>query len=188
MISIRPAVLADAETLAELYTANWAFLQPFEPDRDDNFLTVEGQQARLYAAEADRRMGVGSRYLIEAPDGVTEAPGGQAAARTPVGMISLTAIERGPAQSAHLGYWVAQSANGRGIATQAVALMLRIAFEEFGLHRVEAGTLVNNGGSQKVLARNGFERIGLARAYLHIAGQWQDHILFQRLTSTAPGS
>jgi ribosomal-protein-alanine N-acetyltransferase len=32
-----------------------------------------------------------------------------------------------------------------------------------------------------VLARVGFERIGFAPGYLKIAGQWQDHVLFQRL-------
>jgi ribosomal-protein-alanine N-acetyltransferase len=33
-----------------------------------------------------------------------------------------------------------------------------------------------------VLEKAGFERIGLARHYLHIAGAWRDHILFQRLS------
>ncbi len=60
--------------------------------------------------------------------------------------------------------------------------MIDIAFGELGLHRLQAGTLVHNTGSQKVLERNGFERIGLARAYLKIAGRWQDHILFQRIS------
>ena len=32
-----------------------------------------------------------------------------------------------------------------------------------------------------MLEKNGFERIGLARAYLRIAGEWRDHILFQRV-------
>jgi [ribosomal protein S5]-alanine N-acetyltransferase len=177
MISIRPAAIEDAAALSELYTANWPFLQPWEPVRDDTFLTVEGQRARIHEAETNRRVGVGCRYVIQAPD----ASGADGI----IGMVSLSAIERGPAQSAHLGYWVAQNANGRGVATQAAALMLRVAFEELGLHRVEAGTLVHNIGSQKVLERNGFERIGLARAYLHIAGRWQDHILFQRLAPAA---
>jgi ribosomal-protein-alanine N-acetyltransferase len=49
------------------------------------------------------------------------------------------------------------------------------------MHRLEAGTLVDNVASQRVLEKNGFERIGLARAYLRIAGAWRDHILFQRV-------
>ena len=56
-----------------------------------------------------------------------------------------------------------------------------IAFAELGLHRLEAGTLLHNTPSQRVLARNGFRPFAVAEAYLKIAGRWQDHILFQLL-------
>jgi [ribosomal protein S5]-alanine N-acetyltransferase len=55
-----------------------------------------------------------------------------------------------------------------------------VAFGELGLHRVEAGTLVDNVGSQRVLEKNRFTRIGLAPRYLHIGGAWRDHLLYQR--------
>lgn len=168
MITIRPAVVADAAELAALYTANREFLRPWEPVREDEFFTTEGQWARLRATEIDRRNGLSNRCVIEEDSAI-------------VGMVSLTAIERGPAQSAHLGYWVGREANGRGIATKAVAAILTTAFEDEKLHRVQAGTLLHNTGSQTVLQRNGFEQIGRARKYLRIAGEWQDHILFQRL-------
>lgn len=44
---------------------------------------------------------------------------------------------------------------------------------------VLAETLLHNVRSQRVLKRNGFCRIGMAPAYLNIAGQWQHHILYQ---------
>ena len=44
------------------------------------------------------------------------------------------------------------------------------AFEEQGLHRIQAGTLRHNLASQKVLERNGFVRFGLAEKYIQIAG------------------
>jgi len=62
-----------------------------------------------------------------------------------------------------------------------VGEVLRLAFGELGLHRVQAATLLHNTGSQRVLKRNGFTRIGVAPRYLRIAGEWQDHVLFQRL-------
>jgi ribosomal-protein-alanine N-acetyltransferase len=62
-----------------------------------------------------------------------------------------------------------------------VAGVVRQGFEGLGLHRVEAGTLLSNTRSQAVLERNGFVRFGLAPRYLPIAGEWQDHLLFQRL-------
>jgi ribosomal-protein-alanine N-acetyltransferase len=85
---------------------------------------------------------------------------------------------------------VSEHLGGRGIATQAIDLVCAFAFGEAGLHRVEAGTLVDNVRSQRVLVKNGFRRIGLAPRYLRIAGRWQDHVLFQRLSDDvrpAPG-
>ena len=76
-------------------------------------------------------------------------------------------------------------ANGQGHATAAVAQISRLAFRELGLYRIEAGTLRRNARSQRVLEHNGFERIGVACAYLKIAGRWQDHVLYQLLDPTA---
>ena len=83
--------------------------------------------------------------------------------------------------SCAIGYWVDAARNGRGLATTAVGDILRFAFGELSLHRVEAATLVDNLASQRVLAKNGFERIGIARRFLRIGGDWRDHVLFQRL-------
>src|SRR5262245_20063447 len=123
--AVRPAVAADAEALAALYSANRDFLAPWEPFRDDSFFTADAQRMRLQATELERQAGVANRCIIE--------DGGEM-----VGMVSLTAIERGPVQAAHLGYWVAKGANGRGVATKAVGEILRIAFGDYALHRVQA--------------------------------------------------
>ena len=95
--------------------------------------------------------------------------------------MNLNTVVRGAFWSAYLGYWVASSHAGRGVATAAVGCTLGLAWEQLGLHRVQAATLLHNAASQRVLARTGFERIGVAPAYLRIAGRWQDHLLFQRL-------
>jgi [ribosomal protein S5]-alanine N-acetyltransferase len=174
MISVRPASIGDAAELSALYRANREFLAPWEPIRPDDFFTTDGQRQRLASADTELRDGTGLRCVIEEDGRI-------------VGRITLSGIERGAAQSADLGYWVAQDANGRGIATTAVALMIDIAFGDLRLHRVQAGTLLHNEASQKVLIRNGFERIGIARAYLNIAGFWQDHLLFQRLADDDAG-
>lgn len=91
---------------------------------------------------------------------------------------------RGPFQSCSLGYWVSAADNGRGLATAAVRGIIGTAFSELGLHRIQAATLLHNTGSQRVLERNGFVRIGVAPRYLRIAGRWQHHVLFQ-LVGTA---
>jgi [ribosomal protein S5]-alanine N-acetyltransferase len=97
------------------------------------------------------------------------------------GTISLSNVVRGAFQNANVGYWVDRARNGRGLATRALAAMVDEAFGDLALHRLEAGTLVDNVASQRVLEKNGFERIGLARRYLYIGGDWRDHVLFQRI-------
>jgi [ribosomal protein S5]-alanine N-acetyltransferase len=69
-----------------------------------------------------------------------------------------------------------------------VADVIAIAFERLGLHRLQAETLLHNVASQRVLARNGFKPFAIAPAYLSIAGQWQDHILFYLLNEDYEGA
>jgi ribosomal-protein-alanine N-acetyltransferase len=69
--------------------------------------------------------------------------------------------------------------------TAAARDLVRVAFDELRLHRVQNETLLHNVRSQRMLRRNGFRRIGMAPAYLNIAGQWQDHILYQVINDDA---
>lgn len=173
--TLRLARPDDAAAVAALLRENWPFLAPYEPERDEAWFTAEGQEELLTAALAEHAAGRVAPYVIE-HDGQL------------VGRITLSGVVRGPFQSADVGYFVAEAVNGRGVATQAVAALVELAFAAeprgLGLHRLQAGTLLSNSASQAVLQRNGFERIGVARRYLRIAGRWQDHVLYQR---TAPG-
>lgn len=153
--------------MADLYTENRNFLAPFDPARPDDFLTPAGQLRSLRQLERDRPADMGERFLIEA-DG------------EPGGVLSISRVFRGPFQNAGIGYWVAQRLNGRGVATEAVRLVCEWGFGEARLHRIEAATLVDNIGSQTVLRRNRFTEIGCSPRYLHIAGEWRDHLLFAR--------
>jgi [ribosomal protein S5]-alanine N-acetyltransferase len=164
---IRPLERGDARELAALLARNRGFLAPFEPDRSASFFTVAGQQARLDDLEKRRRSGAGDVYAI-LDDGAI------------AGTVSLSNLVRGAFQSANVGYWVDRERNGRGLASRAVAAVVEEAFGRIGLHRLEAGTLVDNKASQRVLEKNAFTRIGVAPRYLHIAGAWRDHVLYQR--------
>lgn len=161
--------LEDVPVLTELVTANREFLAPWEPIRDEGYFTVEGQHALIHAA-------------IERHEEGTTVPHVILDAGRVVGRINLSNIVRGPFQSCSLGYWVGSADNRRGVATAAVRGIARVAFEDLGLHRIEAGTLLHNVASQRVLERNGFVRFGVAPKYLNIAGEWQDHAMHQLLT------
>lgn len=166
---MRPLRPDDAAEIARLQAANRAFLAPWDAIRPDVFYTAAGQVVeveRMLEREVD---GTAAARAILDDDGLL------------AGVIRLNGITRGAFDSCAMGYWVDQDRNGRGLATEAVAAALELAFRELGLHRVQAETLRHNVRSQRVLAKNGFERIGMAPKYLRIAGEWQDHDLFQRL-------
>jgi [ribosomal protein S5]-alanine N-acetyltransferase len=161
---IRPLRTEDGEELAALYLANRDFLAPFEPTRPPEFFTADGQRERL-----QRQLDGETHPFAILDDGSI------------AGTINLFGIVRESLQSGVIGYWVDHGRNGLGLATGAVGEILGYAFGELDLHRVEAATLVHNVSSQRVLEKNGFERIGLARRFLRIDDEWRDFLLFQRL-------
>jgi ribosomal-protein-alanine N-acetyltransferase len=171
-VTIRPAVRSDAGEVAALFAAQRKHLAPWDPRREPGFFTRAGQRARLSSVERDRAAGSAYRFLV-LEDGEL------------AGEVSITNIVRRSFQSANLGYWVAGERCGRGVASAAVAAICDFAFGELELHRLEAGTLLHNVGSQIVLDRNSFVPFGVARDYLRIAGAWCDHVLFQRIAESS---
>ncbi len=161
----------DAAELTDLVRRNRRFLAPWEPERNEGYFTEAAQRAGLEQALTEYAAG---RHV---PWGIADQEGQL------VGRININDIVRGAFQSGHLGYWVSEDANGRGVASSAVAEVLTLAFGTLGLHRLQAGTLRHNLGSQRVLERNGFVAFGVAADYLRIAGQWQDHVLYQLLAA-----
>ena len=172
MAVTRPLVLDDAPGLADVLLANRDFLAPWQPKRRDEYFTRDGQYGvveRLLEQQAAK---------VCLPLVILDEVGGIA------GTVTLQSVIRGAFQSCSVGYWLAESAQGRGLATRALGEATEIAFEVLRLHRVQAGTLTNNLRSQRVLDRLGFVQYGRAEAYMHIAGAWHDHLLYQLLTPT----
>ncbi|MEW2473982.1 GNAT family N-acetyltransferase [Micromonospora gifhornensis] len=71
-----------------------------------------------------------------------------------------------PGGQGMLGYSLFPQWRGRGFATRAVRLLARWGFEQVGLARLWAGTLPENQASRRVLERAGFRYEGLLRARL----------------------
>lgn len=165
---LRPLEISDASGLAAAYRRNRGHLAPWEPVRADDFFSIAGQSAVI-------------RGKLDLYEQGSEVPWVVTTAQGIVGMFTLSGIVRGPFLNANLGYWVDEGCTGKGVASGAVAAVVSMATEELGLHRIQAATLAHNAASQTVLKRSGFERIGIAPSYLQIAGEWQDHVLFQRI-------
>jgi ribosomal-protein-alanine N-acetyltransferase len=161
--SIRRATAADAQAIFELRLANRAELEPYEPASEDAESRWQPEFAHRWVTSGP------GKFVILDDDGAV------------VGGLGLFDIRAIPISSAILGYWVDRAHRGRGLATRAVAEVLDVAFGELNLHRLEAGTRVDNVASQRVLERNGFTLVGLLRRHLLIQGEWHDHLLWERL-------
>jgi RimJ/RimL family protein N-acetyltransferase len=80
-----------------------------------------------------------------------------------------------------VGYWVKAEARGRGVATRALALIARFAFDELGAARVQLTAEPDNLGSQRVAEKVGFVREGTLRSRLLVKGRRRDAVMFSLL-------
>jgi len=95
-----------------------------------------------------------------------------------VGQVTVSSITWGSARSASVGYWIDRAYAGRGITPTAVALVIDHCFSAVGLHRIEIAVRPENTASLAVVSKLGLRREGEAPRYLHIDGDWRDHVLF----------
>ncbi len=91
------------------------------------------------------------------------------------------------ARSALVGYWIDESAAGRGVIPTALAMAVDHCFGVVGLHRVEASIRPENHASRRVVEKLGFRDEGLRRRYLHIDGAWRDHLCYALTAEDARG-
>ena len=97
-----------------------------------------------------------------------------------VGQISMGGIIFGALRGAHIGYWIDQAYSNRGLTTQAVDLLTEYGFSSLLLHRIEINLRPENAASRKVAEKAGYHLEGERPRYLHIDGQWRDHLCFGR--------
>jgi ribosomal-protein-alanine N-acetyltransferase len=167
-VFIRRLEPTDAKQVLDLRVANRDFFQPWEPTREESAYRLEGVAAELEL----------SADLWDRDDGYVFGIFENDRDETLVGGIALRNVVRGAWQNAMLGYWISETHNGKGYATEAVQLATRFAFDHAHLHRVQAGTLLHNIASQRVLEKAGYRFEGVALRYLRIDGRWQDHRMY----------
>jgi ribosomal-protein-alanine N-acetyltransferase len=91
------------------------------------------------------------------------------------GSINLSQIFLGGFRNAYLGYFIGAPYAARGYMTEAIRLMLRRAFTNLKLHRLEANIQPGNVASTALVKGAGFVREGYSRRYLKVCGRWRDH-------------
>jgi ribosomal-protein-alanine N-acetyltransferase len=91
------------------------------------------------------------------------------------GVITIDSIVRGRFQSASLSYAAFAPSAGRGYMSEGLGLVLRYAFQQLRLHRLEASIQPDNQASLALVRRLGFRREGYSPDMLFIDGAWRDH-------------
>jgi RimJ/RimL family protein N-acetyltransferase len=104
-----------------------------------------------------------------------------------VGLIGLHSWSHGH-RRAELGYDLARSQWGRGIAAEAGEAVIRHGFATMNLHRIEAHTIADNHRSVRLLRRLGFRLEGRLRDYsLEDDGAYHHSVVFGLLRTDPPG-
>lgn len=167
---LRPPRATDVAELRRVMRVNEAHLRPWSaapaPGEDPASLTALSRAIIRYRREWKRAQ---SYVLLAA----TREDEGRL-----VGRVALGGVLLGAFRCAHLGYWIDAEHQGRGLMTEAVHAVTTFAFGPAGLHRVQAAVMPRNVASQRVLAKAGYRREGLAERYLCIADAWEDHFLY----------
>lgn len=163
---LRTLGLDDAEALHHYERVNRDFLRPWEPERDEHYFTLSDARGRV--EQQLEAMDAGRSVCFVLVD-----PGNEEI----LGRCNYSNIIAGAFQACYLGFSLAQAMQGRGLMGASLQVGNRHCFEQIGLHRIMANHLPRNVRSERLLASLGFEKEGYARAYLKIAGVWEDHVL-----------
>ena len=93
-----------------------------------------------------------------------------------MGTFNISGIVRGFSQSAYLGYEVFSPHGKQGFMRTGLGLLIKEAFLELNLHRLEANIQSENLASIKLVAGAGFKKEGFSENYLNIGNNgWKDH-------------
>jgi len=91
------------------------------------------------------------------------------------GFMDVTNIIRGAFQNGYVAYYAFAGHDGQGFMRSGLEQLVRKAFTELKLHRLEANIQPGNLRSIALVRSCGFEREGYSPRYLKIAGRWRDH-------------
>lgn len=165
-LELRPLNLRDARALFALVDANRDRLRRWLPWPDAN-RSVLDSRAYILRVRALARKGVGRAYGLWWRGALVGV----------AGFVWIDAVNR----NAGIGYWLAETAEGRGLMTAAVSALVRHGFRDLGFHRIEIRAGVRNRRSRAVPERLGFRHEGTLRQVERLADRFVDHAVYGML-------
>jgi len=173
-VGLRPIRRGDAHTWERLRHDNLAWLSQWESTRPPGgHSQVTGYRALVRDLQHQAREGKALPFVVTWDDQM-------------VGQLTVSGIAWGSARWAQFGYWIDEAHAGRGIIPTAVAAAADHCLFTMGLHRIEIAIRPENAASLRIVEKLGFTSIGLAPRYLHINGEWRDHLLFAITVEDVP--
>ena len=166
---LRPLTVEDFPAWREVRRRNADWLLKWEPLRisgaPDPIESRDAFAVRCGARQRERQLGTGVGYGIFVDGDFA-------------GEINLSIVQRGPFQSAYVGYWIDEAKAGQGYTPEALVCMCKVAFEDLHLHRVQISIIPRNTASRRVVEKLDIRDEGVAQRYLEINGTWEDHIRY----------
>ena len=168
-ILLRPLVSSDFAAWREVRRRNVDWLTKWEAQRiqgqPDMVEDRDAFAVRCSARQRERQLGTGYGYGVFVDGNF----GGE---------INLSSVQRGPFQSAYVGYWIDEKHAGHGYMPESVIVLSRFAFDELHLHRIQISIIPRNSASRRVVEKLGIRDEGIAVRYLEINGMWEDHVRY----------
>ena len=162
------AILAPEQASLEsaFYQRNLRHLAPWSPIRTTEYFSTEQIRRRLEIQASAFEAGLAMHFALLTQDG-----------QQMIGACNFSGIIRGAFQACYLGYHIDEAHQGQGLMREGLEAGIGYMFDTQNLHRIMANYIPGNERSARLLEKLGFEREGYAKAYLNIAGRWQDHVL-----------
>ena len=164
---VREAQFKDIDTIVDYLSTNKAFHQPFEAPRPHNYYTKAYWQQKIYADYYRPDENKTLQLFMFTKDEPNKT----------IGYANYYNIMYGAFYSCHVGYMMAESAQGHGYMKEALKVGIQYLFKTKNLHRIQANYMPKNKRSGKTLQSLGFELEGKAKNFLFVNGRWEDHLL-----------
>jgi [ribosomal protein S5]-alanine N-acetyltransferase len=163
---LRPLKLRDKKEWTKLRQRNQNWFQQWESTVPDEF---SDGKASFYQIVKNLRVEAKAQRSLPFVMEIDKKIAGQ---------ITVANINYGSTRSAYIGYWIAEEFAGKGYTPLAVAMAIDHCFEVLKLHRIEITIRPENLKSLRVVEKLGLRSEGLRPKYLHIDGDWRDHLVF----------
>ena len=168
-IMLRALVATDFEAWSEVRLRNGEWLTKWEPmpliTSPDPAKSRDAFTHRCAARDRERQSG--NAYCL-----------GLFVNNVFAGEVNLNSVMRGAMQSGTIGYWIDEAKAGNSYVSEAVLVLMKFAFEELRLHRMEVCIVPRNANSRRVVEKLQLREEGVAERFLEINGVWEDHVRY----------